>query len=106
MLIDYSDHWSHFDRSITTYNFLQYTEEEWRRHNPDLNYQNRMRNSEFLALFESAGFDIIEIETTGGDAESLQTLSTVTLSPEFAGFDPVDLAITSAHVTARRRPKS
>jgi SAM-dependent methyltransferase len=105
MLIDYSDHWSHFDHSITAYNFLQYSEVEWRRLNPDLNYQNRMRNSEFLALFDAAGFDIIDIVTTGGDAESLRALSTVTLAPEFADFDPVDLAITTAHITARRRSK-
>jgi SAM-dependent methyltransferase len=34
MLIDYSDHWSHFDHSITEYNFLQFTESRWRHLSP------------------------------------------------------------------------
>ena len=106
MLIDYSDHWSHFDHSITAFNFLQFTEDDWKRRNPALNYQNRMRHSEFVALFESSGFDIVDVVTTGGDAESLRTLSTVTLSPEFEAFAPEDLAVTTAHVTTAsvRRP--
>ncbi len=104
MLIDYSDHWSHFDRSITAYNFLQFSEEDWKRRNPALNYQNRMRHSEFMALFESSGFDVVDVETTGEDAGSLRTLSTVALSPDFDGFAPEDLAITTAQVTVRKRP--
>jgi hypothetical protein len=74
MLIDYSDHWSHFDHSITEYNFLQFTESRWRHLNPALNYQSRLRHSDSLALFEDAGFELVRVTTNGNDEAGLRAL--------------------------------
>lgn len=58
--IDYSDHYSHTDQSISKLNFLRYSQIEWERFNHSNHYQNRLRHNDFLNLFRSLNFKIIE----------------------------------------------
>ncbi len=104
MLIDYSDHWSHFDQRLTPYNFLRFGEHEWKRWNPSLMYQNRLRHADHMMLFDQAGFEIIEEETTGNNDDGYTALGTVPLSADFAGRDPNELVTTGARVALRRTP--
>jgi len=46
--IDYQDHFSYFDRTISVYNYLRFTEREWRRYNSSLHFQNRLRHHQYL----------------------------------------------------------
>ena len=101
MAVDYSDHWSHFDRTLTPYNFLRFESDEWNRWNPTLMHQNRLRHSDHLGLAEAAGFEPIETSVIGNDDEGLRMLAKVPLSSEFADRDPTDVAITSAHFLLR-----
>lgn len=55
-VIDYTDHYAHSDASINIYNFLRFSDEEWKRFNPDIHYQNRLRHFEYGDLFRKAGF--------------------------------------------------
>jgi SAM-dependent methyltransferase len=54
--VDPSDHFAHFDRSITRINFLRFGAREWDRiaGNP-FAYHNRLRDHDYRALFERAG---------------------------------------------------
>lgn len=56
--IDMSDHYSHTDPHVGPWHFLRYSEREWRRWNPDLLYQNRLRAPTYQKLIADAGFDI------------------------------------------------
>lgn len=38
IVIDYQDHWSYFDHSISVYNMLQYEKKEWEKYNPTRHY--------------------------------------------------------------------
>jgi SAM-dependent methyltransferase len=105
MQIDYSDHWSHFDHRLTPYNFLRFPQREWDRWNPALQYQSRLRHSDYLALFDAAGFEIARCETAGDDEAGLEDLAAVPLAPPFDQYDEHDAAITFAHVVARKRPR-
>lgn len=58
--IDYKDHWAYTDSSLSFYDFLQYSEKEWKYRNPDLNYQNRLRHRDYEELFIDAGFKIVK----------------------------------------------
>jgi SAM-dependent methyltransferase len=61
--IDYSDHFSHSDKSISAINFLQYSDDEWERYAGNrYMYMNRLRHDDFIALFESVGHRIVEAE--------------------------------------------
>lgn len=58
--IDYSDHYSHTDPSISDLNFLRYSESEWSRYNHSCHYQNRARHYDYRELFLEAGFSLVE----------------------------------------------
>jgi SAM-dependent methyltransferase len=58
--IDYSDHFSHSDKTISTVNFLQYSAAEWNRYAGNrFMYMNRLRHDDFIQLFESMGHKIL-----------------------------------------------
>jgi len=61
--IDLSDHFKHQDKSITSINFLRYSDEEWDKiAGNEFVYCNRLRASDYLVLFKEAGFDICRHE--------------------------------------------
>jgi SAM-dependent methyltransferase len=99
MLIDYQDHYSYADSSISAYNFLRYDEREWARWNPSLQYQNRLRHSEYLAMFEVEGFKVVDEETVAGTQADLETIAELPPAASFRDRDPRDLAIRLAFVT-------
>lgn len=60
--IDYSDHFSHSDKSISSINFLQYSNDIWSRWaNNRYMYMNRLRHDDFIELFESSGHQLIDM---------------------------------------------
>jgi len=72
--IDLSDHFQHQDRSITSINFLRYSEQEWDRiAGNEFAYCNRLRESDYLALFEETGFDVCRKEAVV-DAEARESI--------------------------------
>jgi predicted fused transcriptional regulator/phosphomethylpyrimidine kinase len=69
-----SDHFQHQDKSISSINFLRYSDEEWEKiAGNQFAYCNRMRASDYLALFREAGFDVLRMETQK-DEEARQSL--------------------------------
>ncbi|WNG33882.1 class I SAM-dependent methyltransferase [Archangium violaceum] len=93
--IDYSDHFSHSDKTISPINFLQYSESEWNKYAGNrYMYMNRLRHDDFIRMFESIKHRILmadpdedkcvhDLITQGGlklDArfknKSIETLST------------------------------
>jgi SAM-dependent methyltransferase len=99
MLIDYQDHYSYADSSISAYNFLRYDDREWARWNPSLQYQNRLRHSDYLAVFEAEGFDVVDAETVAGTPADLETIAQLPPATAFRERDPQDLAVRLAFVT-------
>jgi len=61
--IDYSDHFSHSDKSISSINFLQYSDSEWARYAGNrYMYMNRLRHDDVLLMLESLGHRILITE--------------------------------------------
>jgi hypothetical protein len=92
------DQYSYFDSSITAFNFLRYTERQWRWLNSPLTWQNRLRISDFRTLLTDAGFEIAREESTPG---SPQALASVPLAPEFKRYTREDLLVLHSFLTAR-----
>lgn len=90
-LTDLADHYARFDSS-TVYNFLRYSERQWSKFNNDLQYQNRLRWSEYRKLMTGAGWSIAE-ESVERDLDALRS---VDLDPAFHEFDFDDLAVHTA----------
>lgn len=104
-MIDHSDHFEHADHSIDRVHFLQHSDAFWRfcclnEHN----FQNRMRHSEYVSLFQDAGFDVThciqEVHTP-----TLRQLDLARLNPRFTKFEPADLATISSSIVLEPQAK-
>jgi hypothetical protein len=100
MRIDYSDHWSHSDRSISHWHFLRFEDDEWCRWNPPMHYQNRLRHSDYRRLFESAGFTVLEEMVVLPDGAEAAVRG-IPLASRFEGYGAADLATTAGHFVLR-----
>lgn len=99
--IDMQDHYADFDPSVSVYNYLRFSDRAWRAVNSSLHFQNRLRLSDHLALFERAGLEIVEVESAPVTTADREALARVPLAPRFRGYDPEDLAVRTALVVAK-----
>lgn len=98
-MIDNSDHWEHNDKTISRLNFLKYGQRTFNfisSMNP-LDYQNRLRHSEYMKMLKTAGFKIIKDESLP-DKEALNLLDLLKIHPDFTSFTMDDLAILSSYL--------
>ena len=97
-LVDHSDHFEHYDKSLSKINFLTWTEEK----HAVINYlirdgENRMRHHEYHQVFADSGYEVIE-EETDIDEKTLQTVDTLQLVYPYSRMQPEQLAaITSIY---------
>ena len=56
--IDLSDHFAHMDKSITIYNFLKYSDTQWKWINNSIQPMNRLRIYEYRELYKKASIPI------------------------------------------------
>lgn len=101
--IDNSDHWSHCDQSISPVNFLRYSDPAFAwlcRFNP-LDYQNRLRHSEYVQIFRELGYSV-EWEARDICPRAMEALATLPLSGRFRGMALDDLATIDSYFLARR----
>lgn len=105
-VVDYRDHYAYTDSSIGPYNFLQFSDEEWRRWNPGLHYQNRLRRSDYMAVFDQAGFEIVEQVDAKPDTAILASLDRLHLSPRFASYDLEEIRVVRSDFVLRKKHTS
>ena len=60
--IDYSDHYSHTDKNITNLNFLKFSNNEWKKYNTPMLFQNRLRHQDYRKFFKLNKYKIYEIK--------------------------------------------
>jgi hypothetical protein len=92
--IDLSDHYSHFDSSISPYNFLKFSEKQWRWINNPLQYQNRLRVYDYKKINNDLEIGIAE-ETL--DSGSLSELRSVKLADKFRNHPECETAVVRCH---------
>lgn len=93
--IDMSDHFAHLDSSISIYNFLRFSESQWRRIDNSVQPQNRLRLGDYEQLYQDLALNIKDSKQRPGEPEVLKNLK---LHADFAQRDIKDLAISHAHL--------
>lgn len=96
--IDYSDHFSHSDKSITPVNFLKFSAAEWDRISGNrYMYMNRLRHDDFLDMFKSANHCIL-LNEPNLDQELLSAIEQgkLNLHDDFHGESSETIATTGA----------
>ena len=100
--IDNSDHWEHVDKSISRVNFLRFSDRGFRfTYLNSLNYQNRLRHSEYVEMLRACGFEILRAEPNV-DAGALHALKALPLAAQFRKFPAEDLATMDSYLLARK----
>ncbi|MGH9278625.1 MAG: class I SAM-dependent methyltransferase [Acidimicrobiales bacterium] len=103
--IDYQDHYSYFDPSISVYNFLRYDDRRWRLYNPSLHFQNRLRHRDYLDLIAGAGLAVAEAETDGGSADEIGVVAALPPDDRFATYGGAELAVRRSRLVLVPRPE-
>jgi hypothetical protein len=96
--IDYSDHFSHFDKSISAINFLKYSETEWSKIAGNrFMYMNRLRHDDFMKLLKDIDFSVVD-EDVYIDSSIIDFLSQneIYLDPKFSSKSINSLATISS----------
>ncbi len=101
--INLCDHFSYFDRSITPFNNLKYTQRSWNYLNSPVAWQSRLRISDYRALFAETGHRIIREDNTKGNPEDLRK---VRLAPEFQHYSFEDLLVLFSWIVAEPAAES
>lgn len=98
-IIDNSDHWEFCDKSISRINFLKFSQKMFdflSAMNP-LDYQNRLRHSQYIQMFEAAGFKVI-LDDSRPDPQARADLESLVLHPAFSQYTQDDLAILTSYL--------
>ena len=101
--IDLQDHYAYFDRSLSRYNFLRYSDRVWGLVNSPLHFQNRTRARHYLRLVREADFELVSETPSGPSEEGLAELRGLPLAPRFGnGYTLEELGVTVLSFVARR----
>ena len=96
--IDLSDHFAHFDHTITIYNFLKYSDRRWQLIDNSIQPQNRLRFKEYRNMYISLDIPITEEAIRPGD---LDALAKVEVHKVFDHFSPEELAISHGYIVSK-----
>ena len=86
--IDVSDHYARSDPTITRFNFLKFTDTEWKKYNHSNHFCNRLRPNEYKDIFTKTDWVISSYDV---DVEPDRILNIDSLAPPFREMDPDDL---------------
>ena len=100
--IDLSDHFQHGDDSISRINFLRFTDAGWERLAGNrFMYMNRLRASQYLALFADSGLEVLNVQgVVDEEGRALVESGELPLAAKFRQLSASDLATTSQLVVA------
>ncbi len=70
--IDMSDHFAHFDMSITIYNFLRFSDKAWKRIDNSVQPQNRLRINDYRRIYADLLLPVTNESYREGDINALK----------------------------------
>lgn len=95
-----ADEYAQFDHSITRFNFLKYSDSQWKFLDSPFTSKSRLRISDYRELFTQAGCDILDEKHEKGDIRDLEKIR---LAPQFEKYSKADLLVLTAWITSRFR---
>ncbi|HWY97557.1 MAG TPA: class I SAM-dependent methyltransferase [Bacteroidia bacterium] len=92
--IDMSDHFAHFDKSISVFNFLQYTDSQWKMIDNSIQPQSRLRVTEYKDMYRQLGIPITTEKLIRGNIDEIKKLE---LADKYSSDSLDDIAVTHCH---------
>jgi hypothetical protein len=97
-LVDHCDHYAYVDPGLSVYHFLRYTDRTWSIIDNSIQPMNRLRASEYRAIYERLGIELTEEHLTAADGRNLIGEP---LAERFRRMDPDDVACTASWLLTR-----
>ncbi len=105
--IDYQDHYAYVDSNISLYNFLKFSDQEWKPLNPGLQFQNRLRHKDYLSIISKTEFEMVEVRHYAPLESDLKTIAEIKLDEKFkSGYSDSEIAIRWAYFVLRKPSRS
>jgi ubiquinone/menaquinone biosynthesis C-methylase UbiE len=95
--IDMSDHFAHFDKSITIYNFLQFTDRQWKWIDNSIQPQSRLRIYDYHRIFCDLEIPVTSKLCREGEPEALKSIR---LAEKYLQHPPEETAISHCHIVS------
>lgn len=100
-LIGLADQYASFDRTITPYHFLKYTDRQWRLFNNPVIPQSRLRIADFRQILQQTGWRIVrERHISGADDD----LKRIRIASRFRRYSTEDLLVLFSWLAAKPEP--
>lgn len=97
-LVDHCDHYAYIDDQVSVYHFLRYSDRQWKWIDNSVQPMNRLRASEYVAMYERAGIPLTREFHRGCDPLELVGEP---LAQRFKSMDPADVACKASHLVTR-----
>ncbi len=97
-LVDHCDHYAYVDPGLSVYHFLRYSDRTWSWIDNSIQPMNRLRASEYRAIYKRLGIEVTEEHLSGADGSDLLGER---LAERFRRMDPDDVACTSSWLVTR-----
>lgn len=95
--IDMRDHYAEYDPSITVFNYLRYSSRTWRWFNNSLQYQNRLRVSDYRQLLTVTGWRVLLEDNCSGHRAELRNTP---VAEEFCRYPEEELLVCASWTVA------
>ena len=104
-LISPSDHRAYSDASLSHYDFLQYSQQEWNKIQTKFDYHNRLRLPQYLEIFEQAGFEVVELEfnEVNKASKKYEDFKKLKLHSDYAKFAEKELLAGSINILLKKK---
>ena len=89
-----TDHFAHFDKSINIYNFLQFSDKQWKWIDNSIQPQSRIRIYDYKHMYSDLSIPISDESFREGNINELKTIP---LSDKFANRPLEEIAKTHCH---------
>lgn len=103
-LISPSDHRSYSDSSLSSQDFLKYSQEKWDKIQTKFDYHNRLRLPQYLELFEN-DFEIVFLEHTTTNTNSImyKKFRELEIHEDFRQFTEQELMAASINILLKKK---
>ncbi len=93
--IDMSDHFAHFDKSITIYNFLQFSQSQWKWIDNRIQPLNRLRMPDYLKMYRELNIPVSDVDNRPGNVGEVESIK---IDESFKKYSNNDLAISHSYI--------
>ena len=106
-LIDLKDHYSYFDKNITYYNYLKYSDHKWSLFNSPISFQNRARYPDYIKMIRESGFEIVEQQVERPDKMDIKSMLHIALADKYKRkYDIKDLGVKTLWIVLKKKAKN